>query len=481
MLILFVFQPVIPCIAYDYTIWDIKNDDFWQRLNENDPKLVAEKQKVLDSQIELNFNYQLQSVNLEHCIQTALEKNFDIKLFSTRANISNYQYKGTLTQFLPDFYYNYKMSFLSGKFLVGGILPIRIEEIPLQSSFVVDLSVAKQGRLFFNAQSNKNYYKSSLHKLDFSIDETLLYTALAYYDLLDSKLQMEILRINLLETQEQLRYTQTAYDVGIGTKFDVLRAQTEVENAMYMIQTEMKAVRIKQARLANLMGIDVFLPLYPFEVDISTNKLLDDEISLEEFCKLALTMRDDIKAKKMEIKALKIIKKSNIADFFPDINLEYQNNQVGTARIGMSMNNTGIINTIVPLGKNLGATTHMNYKADDAKLKAAEIELTMLERQIKENLVNSFYNSKIYEEKIQVSIQEVKAADQAARMSMARMKEGEETFLNVISAQRTKTASRTQLLQSVINYNKAQIQLLFDSGIISPKNILTNYQKPLIP
>ena len=51
-------------------------------------------------------------------------------------------------------------------------------------------------------------------------------------------------------------------------------------------------------------------------------------------------------------------------------------------------------------------------------------------------------------------------------------KNGENTFIDVLTSQTEKTTARQQLIRSVIEYNKAQAQILFDTGIISPKTLL---------
>lgn len=55
------------------------------------------------------------------------------------------------------------------------------------------------------------------------------------------------------------------------------------------------------------------------------------------------------------------------------------------------------------------------------------------------------------------------------------MKSGEATFIDVIASQNLKVNANINLIKNMIEYNKAQTQLLFDIGIISPKNVLKGY------
>ena len=57
------------------------------------------------------------------------------------------------------------------------------------------------------------------------------------------------------------------------------------------------------------------------------------------------------------------------------------------------------------------------------------------------------------------------------------MKAGEATFIDVIASQNLKVQANINLISNMIEYNKAQTQLLFDIGLISPKNVLKDYKR----
>ena len=56
------------------------------------------------------------------------------------------------------------------------------------------------------------------------------------------------------------------------------------------------------------------------------------------------------------------------------------------------------------------------------------------------------------------------------------MKAGEATFIDVISSQNLKVKANINLIKNMIEYNKAQTKLLFNIGLISPKNVLKGYK-----
>ena len=242
---------------YDNMIWNIENNTFLKRLEKNEKLFTKDKQKVIDGSIALSFDYELIYTNLQDCIIAALDNNYDIKIQAMKKQIAYHDYKAKLAEFLPNLYYNFMIANITGTYLVGEILPVKLNEIPIESHYGVKWSTYNQGKVIFESRALKNNLKAQYNKLNFTKDEIILNTALAYYDLLGNKLQIEVLKINLAEREEQLRYTKTLYDIGDGTRFDVLRAEVEVALAQKELNDSLKNLRLKQAKLANIMGIDV--------------------------------------------------------------------------------------------------------------------------------------------------------------------------------------------------------------------------------
>ena len=83
-------------------------------------------------------------------------------------------------------------------------------------------------------------------------------------------------------------------------------------------------------------------------------------------------------------------------------------------------------------------------------------------------------------EKIEANKKEVEAADEGVRFALVGFEVGNNDFLDVLDSQATKTQARVQLINSTIEYNKAQVTLLYESGIISPKTLLRCYKTPSV-
>lgn len=435
----------------------------------------SEKQILIDRDISSELNSRFIYVDLEECIDIALGENFDIKIQREVKNEAFWLYRNALYGLLPNVYYNFNISNLGGTFLVGGILPTIIHEVPIESVFAFEWSTINQGRYFFQRALSKNNLKAQKALLEYTREEIILNTVLTYYDTLQKKLEIEVQKVNLYDRYEQLMYTTARFDSGLGTLYDVKRAEAELAGAEQAYTQTLYLLRLHQAALANILGIEVLDAIYPFEIQVYDRNLIDKTFDVESLYQQALESREDIRAKKAEIEMYRAKRSMNYSDIIPAINISYQNGYVGTKRLGLFANNRITLDVRAYVGKNVLMGTITQLKADSAVVKQKKLELINLKRDVKEKIINTYYDSENSVKKIEAAKREVEAADVSLKLSLASMKAGQATFIDVIESQNIKVQANLNLISNMIEYNKAQAQLLFEIGLLSPKNVLKGY------
>lgn len=457
-----------------------KSAEIFERMIKGSASVTAiEKQFVIDEEISKELNSDFIYVDLETCLKLAMKENFDIQINKAYKRQYYWLYRNSQFQLLPNLYYNYNIQDLQGQYLVGGIVSAKVHEIPIQSILGFEWSTINQGKYFFLVAQSKNIFKSSLYELEFTKEKIIRDVVLNYYDVLEKKLEIEVQKVNIFDRLEQLRYTLGRFEVGIGTLYDVKRAQAELARAQQDYLNTLYSLRLKQATLANTIGIDVFAPIYPFEIAVDMRNLISDKLNLDELFQYALTGREDVRAKKHEIKAYKAQRSSNYTDFIPNIIVSYQNGLVGTKRRGLRGQNSISLDINIPLGKNVLMGTITQIKSDSALVHAKKLELADLQRNIKENITNYYYQSINSIKKVEASKIETEAANLSLDLSLTNMKAGEATFIDVIASQNLKVQSNINLIKNMIEYNRAQTNLLFEVGLLSPKNVLKGYKSKL--
>lgn len=466
----------IPIYAEDVqdnkTIWDYTRDDFVSKSlfsNDEDSFFVTKKQEYIDKELERLLDVKLVHISLEECLKLAVLHNYEIKS-KTATERSNYWYKkNAYTKFLPEAQYDFILQRLSGLYVIGGILPDRVNETPMQSTFEFSWDAFNRGRTFFEVSQRRSLYRASVLEKNFTREEIILKTAVSYYELLRNKAEVDIYATNVIDRKSQYDLTKARYNVGVGTKFDIYRSEAELEKAKQQYITSFNSIRMKQAELANLTGINVLVPLYPKDNIIKEKKLTDiDTCELVEISH----NRKDILALQKRIDAMKAVRSSQYMDFVPNIGVNYQYANNGTAKLGLYPSHTFTVTAIAPLGSRLGFETITRIKAQSAEIKAKEYDLIQKKRDVEEAVINSTQKSESALKRITASRKEVYAAEKSLESSIVLMNSGVSSFIDVIQAQALKVNSQVGLAQNITDYNIAQVRMLFDAGIISIDSVL---------
>ncbi len=436
------------------------------------------KDKEVDVEAEIieHFRKEPLPVSLDECIGVALLNNFNIKATYSDYISSKWDYRNALAQFLPDVTFQAYSIYYKGQVLVGGVVPDEVKELAISGTMHVTHDLTKGGEQIFEAKAQKFKARANLNNLDFTKDEIILETAKKYYELLKAKISIEIQLKNLYERTAQLKLTQNLMEAGLGTKFDVIRSKSEQALAEQSLISYMETFRSAQAQLANVMGIDVSTAVYPIEIEMQPFILVDENLSPDELFKIAKFSRDDIKTLENQIKTMKQEKYKVYTEFVPKPRILYQGQFQGTARVGVYGNNVVGAYLDVPIGSRLGVGTVTKANSVQARIESAKYKLQQLLRDIEQNIISDYYSAELLKERIEIAKRQSNYATESVKRAELRLDAGEGILIDVIQAQGIKNNARIELLNTIVEYNVNQIQLLYDNGTISYDNIVKNYK-----
>ncbi len=414
-------------------------------------------------------------ISLDKCLDITLANNFNVKIDYHDYKVSKYLYKNALSKFLPLLYTNSFISDYRGQFLVGGVLRDKFHETAISVNITAEHLLTEGGKQIFEAKASKYFEKSKNHEYNYSKSEALYYTIKYYYELLLAKLNIEIFLRNLVERNAQLAQANNMYYVGYGTKFDVIRSKSEAAQAKVKLLTALNQFRKAQANLSNVMGINVETALMPFENDIKPIELTDDKTQLEDYFKLAIANREDLKSYKDLISYEKQQKKVILTDFIPKPYIDYQQQFQGTVNHSVKPNYTTAFYLSWMPGENLGIGTYTKVKAQNERIKIKKLEMENKLRQIKDALISEYSSSYFCKKKILESKNRMDYTTESINLAMGRFNQGQGTLLDVIQAQTEATEARIGYIESVKEYNLAQAGLLFNTGTLSENIVKKNY------
>ena len=439
---------------------------------------VCKKHLEKTSVVEIIQKYTGQNprfITLDECINIGLINNYGIKIAEDKLDISKYNYKSLLAKYLPDIGLLGYGNLLSGEYLVGNALLRDINEFAILGGGYIKHDLLNGGKTIFESKAGKFLMQSERRNLNFTKEETIMKIATYYYELLDTKLRLEIYIKNHSERKAQLRLTENLYEAGLGTKFDVIRAQNELANAEQEILNMISQFKIKQANLTFIMGVDFMISLCPREDEVIPYEFISDKIGLNELAVSGIKERQDVRSLEQKIKSTEYEKKMLYSEFIPKADITAQYSSQGTVKVGFGQNLQVVANLNIPIGKNMGVNTLNRIKIKESEIKMLEHQLQEKKREIEQNIISSFYKCKTSKDRAEIAKRQIDYATESVHLAELRLDTGEGILLDVIQAQTLKTSARIEYLDTVINYNINQIELLYNAGLISKNTVLKDY------
>ena len=422
---------------------------------------------------EMEYDYVV--VSLDECLDVAMKNNFNVQISDKEYFSYRYEYQNALAKFLPTLGTTSYISGYQGQFLVDNILSDSFNETALSFNLTVRHDLTQGGKTIFEARAAKYFAKSKKHDLNFTRTEVLYLTTRYYFEMLLAKINIEIFLRNLIERNAQFALTKNLATSGFGTQFDVVRAQNLSAYARVELLNALNQFRLSQSRLANIMGIDVQTPLMPFENEINPMNLVDVDTDTKDLFKIAIENREDIMSYKDLISYQKQVKNSYYTDFMPKPLVDYQYQLQGTLSTTISPNYNITLAMIWKPGEYLGVGTATKIKAQKEKIKKTALELENKLREIEQLIVDAKSTSIFSQREMLINKSRLDYSRQGIKLALLRFDNGKGILLDVIQAQSEATQARVQYASSIIRYNIAQVELLYNIGTITSQKIIDNY------
>ena len=422
---------------------------------------------------EMEYDYVV--VSLDECLDVAMKNNFNVQISDKEYFSYRYEYQNALAKFLPTLGTTSYISGYQGQFLVDNILSDSFNETALSFNLTVRHDLTQGGKTIFEARAAKYFAKSKKHDLNFTRTEVLYLTTRYYFEMLLAKINIEIFLRNLIERNAQFALTKNLATSGFGTQFDVVRAQNLSAYARVELLNALNQFRLSQSRLANIMGIDVQTPLMPFENEINPMNLVDVDTDTKDLFKIAIENREDIMSYKDLISYQKQVKNSYYTDFMPKPLVDYQYQLQGTLSTTISPNYNITLAMIWKPGEYLGVGTATKIKAQKEKIKKTALELENKLREIEQLIVDAKSTSIFSQREMLINKSRLDYSRQGIKLALLRFDNGKGILLDVIQAQSEATQARVQYAASIIRYNIAQVELLYNIGTITSQKIIDNY------
>lgn len=293
--------------------------------------------------------------------------------------------------------------------------------------------------------------------------QNLIYnTANAFYGCLVAKEVVKVQEEALQQSQENLNMVQKKFDAGAASKFDLMRAQVNVANTRPDAISARNNYKTALTQLKMVLAIPMDKEI---EIDGSLEYASDDftNRTLKECEEMALRNRPEIQMlsdqKEISKKSISIARSAFLPKLFFQTDYSYlgMRSDLKFVNDDFSKGFTSALSLQVPLFTGMKNNRHYQKSKIDYRIMldtakqvtdgiAAEVEA----------VYNKFLETK---EKYQSAKDNVKLAEETARLASMMYEEGTNTQLDVFTAQLGLTSARLNFLTSLYEYQLARYAL----------------------
>ena len=268
----------------------------------------------------------------------------------------------------------------------------------------------------------------------------------AYYTLLKSVQLMEVQREALDLAKEQLRKTESLFDLGSASRSDLLKAQVQVAQEELAVITAEKTAATARAALCYAIGIDVTTEIEAVDPPAGDA----DEVSLEFDIEEAVARRPDIRAEEESLTAARRSLFAAKAARWPDLSLgvQYSRQQDTFDEFfdGMSDEYGRSVSVSLSLPIFDGLSTTAGIARAKAALRSQELAL-------RDAKLSAAYDIETARLSVVEQRSRVTAAETALANAEEDLKVSEERF-------RLRSASMLELIDARVAYSRARADLV---------------------
>ena len=298
--------------------------------------------------------------------------------------------------------------------------------------------------------------RSTELNLEAIVEQTRFETASDYYDLQNSDAQVEIQEAAVEDSLQTLRDAQLLERAGLGTRFDVLRAEVELAQARQRLTTAIANQNISRRQLAETLSVS-------HSTELATADAVEQAGTWN--LELAETIVQAFK-NRAELEQLLLQR---------EINQEQRTIALSSIRPRLTANaNYSVdddfeddfdISDSYSVGLNLqwrlfdGGAARAAAEQEDIDAEISETNFADQRNQIRFGVEQAYFQLESNQNNIQTASREVELAQESLRLARLRFQAGVGTQTDVIEAQTQLTTARGNLLSSIIDYNQSYVAL----------------------
>ncbi|TAG63011.1 MAG: transporter [Oscillatoriales cyanobacterium] len=309
------------------------------------------------------------------------------------------------------------------------------------------------GTIGLNAREQLRFRELDLER---QAEQLRFDTAEAYYNLQNSDGQVAIRQASVRNAQQSLRDAEALERAGVGTRFAVLQAQSNVANEVQQLSVARRDQRVAQRRLAEILNISQSANLTAAD---PVEQAGSWRLSLEESIVQAFKNRPELEQQLVQRNISQQQRRSIRAGGLPQVNVTGSYNFQGLTTDDTRPFSTRGWASGYAVQANLtwnffdGGAVKARVKQRDADISIAESRFDQIRNQVRREVEQAYFGLESSFENIETSEAGVLQSREALRLARLRFQAGVGTQTDVIQAETDLTRAERNRLSAIVNYN----------------------------
>jgi len=419
---------------------------------------------------ESNWSPELLTIDLASALHLAGACNIDIQLAREKVAEASAAEESAIERFFP--WIAPGVTYRRHDNLIQNTEGL-IEEVHKQSYAPGGVVVAQTeiGDAIFKSLEAHQLAKAARHGLDAQQQETILAAARGYFDLAAAHEALGVAREALRASSDYTAETARAVDAGIAFKGDALRVKVQQQRDQIGLRRAEENARLASATLVELLHLDPTVELMPRDASVVPLSIISTKETLGDLVSQALAARPEAQESAAFFSAAQHAKNGAIyGPVMPTVGGQAFFGGLGggmdseTGHFGGSEDYVASVSWRVGPG---GLFDFGNIHAQQARLRGATLTASKVTDQIANEVIASHIRLQSLADQIATAKQSLSDAEEALRLGQERKEFGVGVVLETIQAEQDLARARSDYLNIVTDYNKAQYALLRALGRLS--------------
>lgn len=414
------------------------------------------------------FSFAQELLTPEEAIKLALLNNYSISIARNEAEIvdnnSNIGNAGFLPFLTADGSYSESINNTTQEYFDGrSVERDGAESSTLTAGIFLNWTIFDGLRMFASLDMLKALRETGELNFKFEVENNISDIVTTYYDIVRLEEVLEVIRTNILISEQRVKIANDELEVGSGSRFDLRQAQVDLnEDKTSLLREELNLSQAK-ILLNTLLGIETTT-----DFSVIDSIIILKDMSVEDILSTA-------KEKNVQLKIAeenKTISELNISlarsDIFPVISLNAGYN------FTKSESEAGLLQVNRNYGFNYGITASLNIfnglntrreiENAEISLKNTELLYNDVVQKINANIINTFNRYENSKQIVQLEEQNLIAAEENLDIALERLRLGNITPLEFRETQIDLFNAKSSLVAAQFEAKAAETELLRLSG-----------------